>query len=145
VLSQTTEAHGFDLADEARNTIKLGFAVRGDGTTVRVTIPAEEPVTLVLDTAGVEALMKGLAEIRADMTPAVPPEWATGQAAAGVRSPRFVCEEEALHGGSLLHLRHPGYGWLHFAFPAEVARRLGAFLLRQAKHARVKPAPPGRN
>ena len=119
--------------------IKLGCSFSPDRTTVRIALPGEQPVALQLDTAGLEGLMRGLAEIRAEMQPAVPPQWATGQAAAGTRSPAFVCEAEALHGGSLLHLRHPGYGWLHFAFPAAVARKIGAFLVRQANTERVRP------
>lgn len=131
------------MAVEAQRSIRLGCTFSPDGTSVRITIPAEPPVSLDLDTAGIEALLRGFAEVRAKMKPPVPAGWEGGQMAAGVRSPGFVCEEEALQGGSLLHLRHPGLGWLHFAFPAEAARRLGAYLLRQARHARTRPPRAG--
>lgn len=125
--------------------ITLGCSFAQDRRTVRITLPGEQPVVLQLDATGLDALSRGLAEIRAEMQPPVPAQWTPGQTAAGTRNPAFLCEAEALHGGSLLHLRHPGYGWLHFAFPAEIARKIGTFLLRQAKTERVQPRPSRRS
>lgn len=120
--------------------ITLVCSFSPDRTTVRIALPGEQPMALEVDATGLDALMRGLAEIRAEMQPGVPAQWPAGQVAAGTRSPAFLCEAEALHGGCLLHLRHPGYGWLHFALPIEVARRIGTFFLRQAKTERVKPS-----
>ena len=46
-------------------------------------------------------------------------------------------------GGSLLHIRHPGLGWLHFVLLKESAAALGRLLLAQAELP-VPTASPGK-
>jgi hypothetical protein len=49
-----------------------------------------------------------------------------------VLDPRWYSEPDALLGESLLHIRDPRFGWLHYALPRESARALGILLVHQA-------------
>ena len=66
------------------------------------------------------------------MTPAVPAEFPTGCRFQARRDPRWATETETMRGDSVLHLRDPRFGWLHFVFPREMARKLGRLLIAQA-------------
>jgi hypothetical protein len=54
-----------------------------------------------------------------------------------MRDPAFELEADQLAGDSLLHIRHPHFGWLHFIFSKAEAKKLGGLLLAQS----AKPAP----
>ena len=82
----------------------------------------------------VEQTVAGLAKLRAAMEPAVTTDFKPGQAVPNVTTtPRWHTQRESLQGLSLLHFRHPGLGWLHFAIPPREAVRLARLLLNQAK------------
>ena len=133
------------MTDRVAASLSLACHFSDDRTSVQLTIPAEPPVTLVLNCDGVESLIGGLSQIRAQMRPEVPRDWPKGSPARGQRDPRIECEQDVLNGGLLLRMRHPGLGWLHFSFPPNVARKLGTYLLDKAKRARVSPSKVTRN
>ena len=99
---------------------------------VTVTFPSDPPVTLKLDTANVDTLLHGLGELRAQMQPPPAPEFATGQQFVAAANPSFVTEVAGLEGNSVIHLRDPRFGWLHYMIPKEQARKLGVSLAMQA-------------
>lgn len=51
----------------------------------------------------------------------------------GVRNPRWCLQHEMLTGGSLLHLRHPGLGWLTFSLPMAERQKLANALILHAR------------
>jgi hypothetical protein len=60
----------------------------------------------------ITALMQLLADIREQMTPAVPDEPPQLQDAHFLHAPRYRTVLPEFSGGSLIHFRHPSLGWL---------------------------------
>lgn len=90
------------------------------------------------DTDTVDDLLKTVGFWRTNMLPPIPENWALGERCRAFRDPKFEIQETPLSGDPLLHLRHEGFGWLHFVFTKDEARRLAAKLIAQAD----APLPP---
>ncbi len=103
-----------------------------DLRTLTITFPTDPPVALVLDAASVSQLIDGAGEIRAEMPPPHQENWKGGQMVNAVLDPRWHSETDALLGESLLHIRDPRFGWLHYALPSQSAKALGTLLILQA-------------
>jgi hypothetical protein len=103
-----------------------------DLKTVTVSFPTSPPTALKLDAAAVENMLVGVGELRAHMLPVPSAGHALGQAVKAVTDPRWASEFDLMLGGSLLHLRDPRFGWLHFLLPKPEARKLGTVLIAQA-------------
>ena len=101
--------------------------------TVTVTFPTDPPVQLKLDAERIDNMLANLGEFRAHMKPPVDHDWALGQKASAIRDPRWVSEADVMEGNSLLHIRDPRYGWLHYLFPRNEAARLGNLLKTQSE------------
>ena len=108
------------------------WKLEDDLKTVTVTFPSDPPMTLKLDAAGVDLLLHGLGGLRTLMQPQPAPEFATGQEFVAVPDPSFSTETDGLHGNSVIHLRDPRFGWLHYMIPKEHARKLAVSLAMQA-------------
>lgn len=102
-----------------------------DLKTVTITFPTTPTVVLELDAAGVEDILKNLGEFRANMSPTIPPTFALGQPVRAVPNPRWATEPDAMMGDSLLHLRDPRFGWLHYQIPRAEAGKLAGYLQKQ--------------
>lgn len=113
-----------------------------DGKTVTVTFPTDPPVSLKLDAGRIDKILENLGRFRAEMKPAHAPKISPRQRVAVVRDPNWFTEPEVLQGDSLLHLRDPRFGWLHYLIPRDKARKLAGFLQAQA-NAKV-PQPKGK-
>ncbi len=109
-----------------------------DLKTVTVTFPTDPPVQLKLDAEQVDNMLANLGEFRAHLKPPVQSDWAPGQLVGAVPDPRWVTEPDVMEGNSILHVRDPRYGWLHYLIPREEARKLVSFL-----QAQVDAPPPG--
>lgn len=114
--------------------------LEADFKTVTVTFPTDPPVQLKMDLAGVEDMLKHLAEFRGAMQPEVPREYALGQKVQAVPDPLWMTQPDAMMGNSLLHLRDPRFGWLHYLLPKAEALKLGKFLQTQAELPDAAPA-----
>lgn len=114
------------------------WKLNDDLKTVTLTFPTNPPVALRLDVSQVEDVLKNLGEFRASMAPEVPQTYAMGQKVGAVSNPAWVTEPDLMVGDSLLHIRDPRYGWLHYLIPREEARKLATFLQNQ-----VEAEPPG--
>ena len=112
--------------------------------TVTVTFPSDPPVALRLDVGAVEEILRNLGQFRDQMKPAVAPTFAMGQKVGAVPDPAWVTEADLLRGHSLLHLRDPRYGWLHYLLPPHEAQKLGELLQKQAELAGAQQAPPAK-
>jgi len=65
------------------------------------------------------------------MIPEVERDCALGQKCNALGDPIWRTEPELMEGNSLLHVRHPGLGWLHFLIPKTEAEKLAGFLQAQ--------------
>ena len=117
------------------------FSLDSDRRTVTVSFPTTLPDEMKLSVGQVDDLLRHLGEMRARMKPVVPPQWKTGQQFNALRRPRWAAEPEVMAGDSVLHIRDLRYGWLHYVFPREIARKLGRLLIAQADAPLPRPAP----
>ena len=78
----------------------------------------------------VDALIRVLAEIRAEMSPPVatePPQVHPDP----LHDPRYVTELHTFSGGTLLEIRHPALGWMDFVLPSQERIRITRSLSEQ--------------
>ncbi len=108
------------------------WKLEDDLKTVTVTFPTNPPVALKLNVSEVEDMLKNLGMFRSGMQPEAPKTFAMGQKVSAVPDPIWVTEPDLMLGNSLLHLRDPRFGWLHYLLPRDEARKLGNYLLQQA-------------
>lgn len=109
------------------------WKLENDYKTVTVTFPTNPPVALQLDANAVEDMLRNLGRFRGSMKPEVPSTYAMGQKVIATNNPTWVTEPDALLGNSLLHVRDPHYGWLHYLIPREESKKLATFLQRQVE------------
>ncbi|MDM0003908.1 hypothetical protein QTI51_04005 [Variovorax sp. J22G73] len=87
------------------------------------------------DAAGVEQLIRDLAELRRDMQPGVPATWeAAFQADCGVEQEDKpgVSVGQRLDGTFRLAMRHRGLGWLSFQLDQRTASALAEFIAQRS-------------
>jgi len=106
--------------------------LNADGT-VTVAFPSEPPVGLVLPLDEVVQMLEKLGEYRELMQPPVAATYSPGQPVSAIPDPAWFVEGEMMQGQSLLHLRDPRFGWLHYLLPRNEAERLGRLLVEQAQ------------
>jgi hypothetical protein len=126
------------LLGETTVVKELNWHLRDDRKTVTLTFPANPPFDLNLDTAGVETILESLGKIRAAMVPGFARTFGFGQKVEVIENPSYATELELMHGHSLIHLRDPRFGWLHYVLPKPEAGKLANVLLKQ-----VAAPPPG--
>lgn len=119
---------------------KINWNLERDRRTVTVTFSDQSGGSIQLDAAGVEEVLRNLGQFRSVMAPDAPAEWPAARAVAAVPDPHWRVEPELMSGESLLHVRDPRFGWLHFLLPKESARLLGRALTAQAEA--PEPGPP---
>jgi hypothetical protein len=115
------------------------WVLSDDRKTVTAIFPTEPPVSLSMDARGLDGLLRNLAEVREAMAEQHPLDFALGQKVSALHNPRWVTEPDLMNWDSLVHLRHPGYGWLHFLIPKAEAAKLAGSLQAQAQ---TQPEPP---
>lgn len=103
-----------------------------DKSTITVSFPSTPPVALRLTTKAVDELIHNLARLRSYMTEPHPMKWQSTRKVTAVTSPPWHLQSELMFGHCLLHIRHPGYGWLHFAIPKPESAKLAGFLQARA-------------
>jgi hypothetical protein len=79
----------------------------------------------------ITALINMLAEIRAEMTPAVPQEPPQPHEVEALHAPRYATELHRFSGGTVFEFRHPSLGWLEFVLPSVERTRISSFLAEQ--------------
>jgi hypothetical protein len=101
--------------------LPLGHAMSGttwtledDLNTVTVSFATNPPVALKLNASYVEDMLKNLGEFRALKQPVVPSDWTLSQQVQAIPNPRWFAEPEMMLGNTVLHLRDPRFGWLHY-------------------------------
>jgi hypothetical protein len=119
------------------NNALVSWALEPDRTSVKVTFATSPPTVFQLDVAEVEKILGNFGKLRSLMQPATQSDFAIGQKVSALPNPRWVAEPDVMQGDSLLHIRDPRYGWLHYVLPRSEARELGSTLQVQAD----APAP----
>jgi hypothetical protein len=79
----------------------------------------------------IEELIRILAEIRAEMAPAVSDSPPAPYQVEPLHNPRYVTELHRFSGGTLFEFRHPSLGWLEFVLPSLERGRIAGFLAEQ--------------
>ncbi|KAF3995968.1 hypothetical protein [Glaciimonas immobilis] len=121
----------------------LRWKLDGDGKAATLFLPTDPPTAMRLTTAQIDEMVGVLGIFRATMEPSHTLEWPSGKKVVMEPFPRWFAERDALIGGTLLHLRDPRFGWLHYVFPPEAARELGQHLIAQADAPPQGPAESG--
>jgi hypothetical protein len=121
------------------------WKLEDDNQTVTVTFPTDPPVALQLDADRVDEILRNLGEFRARMKPEFASKHALGQKVGAIADPAWATEPDLMRGHSLLHLRDPRYGWLHYLLPPHEAAKLATFLNKQVELAGTQQAPDKTN
>jgi hypothetical protein len=79
----------------------------------------------------IDGLIRVLAEIREEMSPAVPDEPPSASELEPLHAPRYVTELHQFSGGTVFEFRHPALGWLEFLLPSAERSRIARFLAEQ--------------
>jgi hypothetical protein len=116
------------------------WELENDATTVTITFATEPPTRLKLDLAAVGDFLKALWSVRTAMMPEIVRELPPAPRWVALRDPIWFAERGAWDGDSLLHLRDPGYGWLHYLIPRNEAAKLARILQEQVDT--PPPQPP---
>jgi hypothetical protein len=121
----------------------LNWNLEGDRNSVTLSLPTAPPVALKLNVMAVTDILRNLGDLRAKMRPPVEAGWPPGQKFQAIANPRWATEPEMMLGNSVLHIRDPRYGWLHYVLPRKGARKLAGLLAAQAD-APAPVSPPGK-
>jgi hypothetical protein len=79
----------------------------------------------------ITALINALAEIRAEMTPAVPENPPGPYVVEPLHDPRYTTDLHRFSGGTVFEFRHPSLGWLEFVLPSLERARISQHLAEQ--------------
>ena len=109
------------------------FRHDADNSIIVLVNDADGSEVLRLTAVEAERLIESLGLMRAATEPPVAPHYPLGQAADAIFDPRWATESDALQGNSLLHVRDPRFGWLHYVFPRQEAGRLAELLKNQSE------------
>jgi hypothetical protein len=112
---------------------RLRWLLDKDGRAVTLTLPTDPPVALRLNSAQVDDMLRNLGDFRASMAPPHDTAWQPGRRVVAEPDPCWLTEPEILMGNSVLHVRDPRYGWLHYLLPRHAARELGSQLIAHAE------------
>src|SRR3954452_1828683 len=82
-----------------------------------LSFPSTPPIAMKMDVRAIEEFLKNLGELRYAMRPEIPKTFARGQQVSAVPDPAWVTEPDVMQGNSIIHIRDPRYGWLHYVFP----------------------------
>jgi hypothetical protein len=99
----------------------------GDVDTVVVTFNADPPIRVEFDAVELDEALTNLGEMRALMQPEHPAE--PPELVATVFNPTWVCDSEPVLAHTVLHIRDPRFGWLHYVIPRDVGDELAAALI----------------
>ena len=99
--------------------------------TMTITFPTSPRVVIRWSADQVDDHLRKLGELRSKMKPPHPRNFALGQVVRGIANAPWATETDTMLGNSILHIRDPRYGWLHFLFSKEDARKLATLLQKQ--------------
>ncbi len=119
--------------------IEIDRRLSNDRRRARLTFPS---TSLDVEVDGIKSIIAALGATRSAMLPEEPVEFLPPKSVHAVPAPGWTVGPELLNGDALIHIRHPGYGWLHFCLPKAAAERLGTHLLNLARQANTSAIRP---
>ncbi|MFJ2989968.1 hypothetical protein ACIPF8_19045 [Collimonas sp. NPDC087041] len=120
---------------------EINWELDADRKSILFTISTNPPMAFKLNGSQVDEMLRNLGDLRALMTDQHSSRWPFGQTFEAVPHPAWSSEPEVQKGNSILHIRDPRYGWLHYVIPREHARQLGGILSTQAEAPASEPGP----
>jgi hypothetical protein len=96
-----------------------------------ITFPTSPRMVIRWTADQVDHHLRELGELRSKMKPPHPRNFALGQLVRGIANASWATETDTMLGNSILHIRDPRYGWLHFLFSREDASKLASLLKKQ--------------
>jgi tetratricopeptide (TPR) repeat protein len=114
---------------EAKPGSIASWRLEDDNRHVIVSFSSAGPMRL--DTVGVEDVLAAFGAARASMKPEIPIAFERDQARLTASNPAWYSQPETNWGGSWLSIRDPQFGWRHYVFPKDDARRLAGYLQTQ--------------
>jgi hypothetical protein len=125
-------------------TNNVDISLSADNAVLSLNFGGKAELTVTMPTTQVDKFIDALWKWRIKMQPEHPTDFALGQKPSAIADPRWYTESELKQGGSLIHLRHPGFGWLSFWLPKNEATKLAGFLRAQVEE-QEKPPQLGEN
>lgn len=111
----------------------VNWNLDADRKTVTLTLPTTPPSQMTFTLEQVDAFLVNMGQMRAMMEPPVAADMQPGQQVEAIPDPRWYVEKAQLAtDGSVLNIRDPRYGWLHYFIPRDTALHLGCLLVHQA-------------
>lgn len=97
-----------------------------------VTITFDKSVNaMTLDVEEVVGIIANLGDFRVRMWPGEPKIYKLGQTVTVIPDPIWATEPDREHRDTLLHIRDPRFGWLHYLIPRDEARKLADYIQNQ--------------
>jgi hypothetical protein len=121
------EDSGVRLIERLRGMQRSYWRSSGDVDTVVITFKADPPIRVELDAGEIDDALAELGEMRALMQPEHPAE--VPEVVVTVFNPTCACDSEPVLAHSVLHIRDPRFGWLHYVIPRDVGDELAAALV----------------
>lgn len=109
---------------------KIETAPSEDRTELSVTVDGH---SFKLNTLQLDTLIQQLSNAREELRPPVVNDAPLGVPVKSIVDPRYYTEPHAETGGTILMLRHPGFGWVTFLLPPEERDRLSGYFTKQAE------------
>ena len=98
---------------------------------VDATFGTTPPASIRFDAGDVDDIISHLGEFRMLMWPEVEKEFKLGQRVGVISDPFWATEPDVNHQNTLLHMRDPRFGWLHYAIPRDEALKLVNYIQNQ--------------
>src|SRR5215475_2778794 len=111
----------------------IDWKLEQDRRAITITFPTDPGLRLTLSVERVDEVLRILGFLRSHMEPEIERQFAPAQKAEGISHPIWMTEPDALGGESLLHIRDPRYGWLHYLIPSDEAKKLADLFRAQAE------------
>ena len=127
-------------------TNRPAWKLEEDRKKVTINLATDPPVSLELETAAVDELLRSLGSLRAHMTPEHGYDDPRGKKTEGaIINPRWAVETELMNRDILLHIRDPRFGTLSFLLPRDIARQMGQALLDLSEGPALRADPTKAN
>lgn len=104
-----------------------------------ISAPGASMARLQLTAEQLDVIIAELGQLRGSMQPSISRDLENGSVFKALRDPRWRIEQDEVTNDFKVFLRHPGFGWIAFVFPAQTAEKIAHFLLRYSPIRRKDP------
>ena len=114
---------------DQKGSLAMQISLSQDKREITIKFPSAD---VMMDANQAGQLINALALMRSNMLPEHAFDYAPQQRTIALPDPRWYTEVSFLPEGSLIHIRHPGFGWLSFLLPPNEAAKFASLLQAQA-------------